>query len=965
MKPFLAELSEQLYKQYKDNLQEVTLVFPNRRAGLFFRKYLSQHIEKPVWAPEILSIDEFVKGLSDLQGADQLTLLFMLFDAYTKANPSQESFDQFYYWGEMLLRDFNDIDKYLVKAGDLFTDLKNQKDIEQLFDYLTAEQIQVIQRFWNTFNEKPSKHQEDFLRIWHVLEKVYNTFRGKLEKEGIGYDGMIFRAVAEKALKEESLYGGGQLIFAGFNALSKAEEVIIASLLRQPNATMYWDMDQYYFDNKDQEAGYFLRKYAQHKIFGETFPKNVPDNFRTIAKEITMIGVPLAVGQAKLLGETLKRDFTQEQQHAPEKTAVVLPDEQMLFPVLHTLPEEFKDINITMGYPLRDTPLNGFLEHVLNLQQNIQESKSGKISFYYVHVLSLLKHPYFSQYNPEYAAALIKKIESTNAIRISTEELGNEGLYGAVFYPIKTASAIFDYLLHILSLINRTIGEDKEERTVTVEKEYIYHFYTQLKRLKEIVAEQQIAFTIQTFLKLFRQIIYNLKLPFSGEPLNGLQVMGVLETRNLDFENIYILSMNEGSFPPGISQSSFIPFNLRKGYGLPTYEQQDAIFAYSFYRLLQRAKKVVLFYNTESGLKTGGEMSRFLYQLQYEAPIKVKEHILSNPIKVPFPVPVVIPKDERVLAALDAYIIKEGEDLEKGLTPSAFNTYLDCRLKFYFRYVAKLYEADSIQEEIDAPTFGNLFHNMMESFYKSICSKHNNLITEKDLEAPRLLEESLEVAFKEHYHWDKAEAFQLEGRDIIVKEIILKMGRQIIENDKSYAPFYVLSIESKEDIHRMKVAIDTPMGKKIVGLQGIIDRVDLKEGVVRVIDYKTGKDNKRFENISSLFDRNNLKKNKAAMQTLMYSMLYEEGGTSGNYAVMPGLYNARELFNPGFDIRLMMKVEGTNKYDPVIDARSLHTALKSEMAKLLEEIYDPAVPFDQTNNLRTCEYCPYAGVCHR
>lgn len=964
MKPFLAELSEQLYQQHKGNLQELTLVFPNRRAGLFFRKYLSQHIEKPVWAPEILSIDEFVKRLSNLQSADQLTLLFLLYDVYKKSGATQESFDQFYYWGEMLLRDFNDIDKYLVKAGDLFTDLKNQKDIEQLFDYLTGEQVEVIRRFWSSFNDKPSKHQEDFLKVWHVLEKVYVAFRERLEQEGLGYDGMIFREVAKKAQKEALVYSGRQLIFAGFNALTKAEEIIVASMIRNANAQMYWDLDAYYFGNKHQEAGYFLRKYAKHKVFGQTFPKAVSSNFLGIPKEITMVGVPLAVGQTKLLGEILKEDFDQPQQHVPEKTAIVLPDEQMLFPVLHALPEVFEDINITMGYPLRDTPLNGFLEHILNLQQNVQESASGKVSFYYVHVLSLLKHPYFSQYNSKHADDLIKKIERTNAIRIYKEEFGEDALYKAVFCPIKSAEAIFDYLLHILTLINLQIGGGEGMRMVTVEKEYIFHFYTQLKRLKEIVAEQQITFTMQTFLKLFRQVIYNLKLPFSGEPLNGLQVMGVLETRNLDFDNVYILSMNEGNFPPGISQSSFVPFNLRKGYGLPTYEQQDAIYAYSFYRLLQRAKKVVLFYNTESGLQTGGEMSRFLYQLQYEAPVKVKEHILSNPIKVPFPVPVVIPKDERILVVLEEYCLNGTGELKKALTPSAFNTYLDCRVKFYFRYVAKLYEPESIQEEIDAPTFGNLFHDMMEGFYTSLLEKEA-LITAKALEVPHLLEEALEKAFRKHYHLDNAEGLELEGRDIIVREIILKMGKQIVENDKDYAPFYVLGVESEGDAYRINLVIDTALGKKTVAVKGIIDRIDLKDGVVRVIDYKTGKDDKRFESIPSLFDRNNLKRNKAAMQTLIYSLIYAESGLSGDYIITPGLYNARELFNPGFDIHLSIRDEVTKKHEPVIDARNLHAPLKEEMAKMLEEIFDPSIPFDQTNNLRICEYCPYKGICHR
>ena len=963
MKPFLAELSEQLYQQYKDNLQEVTLVFPNRRAGIFFRKYLSQHIEKPVWAPQILSIDDFVKSMSGLQGADQLTLLFILYDAYTKASPKQETFDQFYYWGEMLLGDFDDIDKYMVRAADLFVDLKNQKDIEEHFHYLTEDQVRIIRKFWSSFSDKPSRHQEDFLKIWNILERVYGQFRAQLAEERIGYDGMIFREVAERIVKDDFVYEGRQVVFAGFNALTKAEEVIIAAMLEKAGAAMYWDMDRYYFHDDDQEAGHFLRRYARHKVFGKTFPANVPDNFLREDKQIEMVGVPLAVGQAKLLGEILHNG----EKGLPERTAIVLPDEQMLFPVLHALPEAFEDINITMGYPLKDTSLNGFLEHILDLQQHVQASKSGNVTFYHVQVVSLLKHPYFLYFNPERANAIIKDIESANITRVPLEGFPNEGLYGKVFQQVKEAEEVFDYLLEILGLLHLTMKNGEEsDKAVSMEQEYIYHFYTQLKRLREIAAEREVVLTMPTFLKLFRQIVHGLKLPFSGEPLNGLQVMGVLETRNLDFDNVYILSMNEGNFPPGISQSSFIPFNLRKGYGLPTYEHQDAIYAYSFYRLLQRAKKVVLFYNTESGIKTGGEMSRFLYQLQYEAPIQIQERVLSNPIKVPAPKPITIAKDERILNALAAYCVGSAGQNRK-LTPSAFNTYLDCRLKFYFRYVVRMFESDSMQEEIDAPTFGNLFHAMMEKFYKSICErKGHKRIEPEDLDDDLLLSASLDAAFGEHYHWQGPEDVQFEGRNLIVRDIILKMGKRILKNDQAYAPFEILRIEDSKDPFGIEVPISTGLGEKRVRIKGIIDRVDLKNGVVRVLDYKTGKDDKRFDNVPALFDRNNKKRNKAAMQTLMYSLLYAENEADHGHVVTPGLYNVRELFSAGFDVHLMQRDEVIKRSaTPLIDARGLLPEVKSEMRKLLEEVFDPEVSFDQTDNLRICGYCPYAGICHR
>ena len=967
MKPFLVHLSEQLFEKYGHDFHNVTIVFPNRRAGLFFRKHLSKYLLKPVWAPQILNIDEFVKGLSNIKSADHLTLLFLLFDAYKKVSPVKDSFDQFYYWGEMLLRDFNEIDKYLINADDLFRDLKDQKDLESHFEYLTKEQIEVIKQFWSSFDAKPSKHQDDFLQVWHILAKVYTTFKESLMENEVGYDGMIFREVAEQAQKTNIIGPERQIVFAGFNALTKAEEIIIGSILKNAGASMYWDLDQYYFNNPNQEAGIYFRKYAKNKNFAATFPAIVPADFLSVPKKIEMVGVPLAVGQAKLLGQMLLKQTNLDAGEAPEKTAIVLPDEQMLFPVLHSLPPEFTDINITMGYPLRDTPLYGFIEHLLNLQQNIKENKAGKIAFYYKYVLSLLNHPYVNRYNPQKASELIAIIKRNNKIAVEITELSDNAFYKKIFQKLNSANEIFDYLLDILMVINRRLEEEsKEGSAVVMEKEYVFHFYTQLKRLKEIILQQEIDLTIQTFLKLFRQIIFSLKLPFSGEPLNGLQIMGVLETRNLDFDNVYLLSMNEGQFPLSSSQSSFIPFNLRKGYGLPTYEQQDAIYAYNFYRLIQRAKKVFLFYNTESGIQTGGEMSRFLYQLRYEAPVEIEEHILSNPIKVPFPVPIVIQKDNKVLDGLSIYLADASGNSIKSLTPSAFNTYLDCSLKFYFRYVVRMYESDTIDEEIDAAVFGNLLHHAMENFYNLILTKNGHKIIEKeDLDNAVFIEQAVLESFATHFDWQNIEDHQFDGRNLIVKEIVLKMVKEIVRNDMTYTPFEILGLEDDKAGYKSNVPINTESGEKRVIIKGIIDRVDLKDKVVRVIDYKTGKDNKIFESIPGLFDRNNPKRNKAAMQTLIYSLLYAESESFSDHVITPGLYNARELFGKNFSINLMIKEEGSRIAEPVRDAKPFLPALKSEMSKLLEEIYNPSMPFEQTNNLRICGYCPYAGICHR
>ncbi len=966
MKPFLGQLAEKLFDKYGYNFQEVTIVFPNRRAGLFFRNYLSAHLTKPLWAPQILNIDEFIKGTSEIQAADNLTLLFQLFHAYKAVNPVEESFDQFYHWGEMLLKDFDEIDKYLINAEDLFKNLKNQRALESQFDYLTKEQLEVIQQFWASFQGKNSRHQEGFIQVWDILAKVYATFKENLLRQNIGYDGMIFRMVAEN-IQTVPPAENRKIVFAGFNALSRTEEIIIAATMEHANAEMYWDLDQYYYNSVDQEAGHFLRRYSKHKIFGKSFPKEIPDDFQSLPKTVEIIGVPLAVGQAKLLGQMLTNHMKINAGEPPEKTAIVLPDEQMLFPVLHSLPADFQDINITMGYPLRDTPLFGFIEHLLNLQQNIIENKAGKITFYHKFVVSLLKHPFVFRYDPKKASYILDTINKNNKIHVDIDELNTNLFYATIFQKLESAEEVFDYLLEILSKINHFLTEENQEGgEVVMEREFVFHFYTQLKRLKEVILQQQVAFTIPTFLKLFRQIIYSLKLPFSGEPLNGLQVMGVLETRNLDFDDVYMLSMNEGQFPPSSSQSSFIPYNLRKGYGLPTFEQQESIYAYNFYRLIQRARRVHLFYNTESSIQTGGEMSRFLNQLRFEAPFSIDEHILSNPIKVPFPISIVISKDDKVLDALSVYLEDINGQAAKALTPSAFNTYLDCTLKFYFRYVVRMYESETVGEEIDAATFGNLLHHTMEAFYKLII--HNNghsRVKPEDFDNQVLIEEAVLRAFSKHFNWEKKEDIQFDGRNIIVKEVILKMVREIVRNDKEYAPFEIIALEDEKAGYKVAVPINTSKGVRKVAIRGIIDRVDLKNNVVRVIDYKTGKDNKGFESVAGLFDRENPKRNKAAMQTLIYSLLFAESAEHSGSIITPGLYNARELFGKDFDIRLRIKEEGSKGLMPVDDAQPFFAPLKEQMGSLLEEIYDPRLPFAQTQNLRICSYCPYVGICHR
>ncbi len=977
MTPFLKELAEHLLKKYPEQLDQVTVVFPNIRAGLFFKKYLSELIDRPIWSPHILSLEDFIKSHSSLQLLDKLSLVFRLYEVYKKHNPKEEGFDRFMYWGDLLLKDFDDIDKYAINAKVLFTDLARQKELDSTFDYLSEEQKNSILEFWKSFEGDPSLQQKSFRQVWNTLYTIYEEFKLILKKEGLAYQGMLYAEVTEQLQAEQLSYGYEKVVFAGFNALNNREEQLITLFIENRDAEVFWDVDAYYVDDEVQEAGLFFRKYRSKKAFSESFPPVLPSHLSngSSKKKIDIIGVPLSVGQSKLLGQQWRERLEGAGLSDMEKTVVVLPDETLLFSVLHSIPEEVDSINVTMGFPLQGTPLYQFFEHLLALQQHIR-TQNNAAHFYHRDVLILLKHPYLRDYNSELASKNIRAIESENKIYLSNDDIfEDEQLYSIIFQEVSKGNAIFDYLIDILLYV--TTGNEQEEDVSQkdrpmdsdiFEQEYAYFFYTQLNRLKDIIGQQKIHLDLNGFIRLFRQVMQSVRLPFTGEPLKGLQVMGVLETRNLDFEQVYVLSMNEDIFPASGKLHSFIPYNLRKAYGLPTYDQQDAIYAYLFYRLLQRAEKITLLYNTESGLNIGGEMSRFLLQLMYSDDFSVRRYLLSNTIELREVKEIIIRKDEAVLHDLNRFVLNDGESA-KRLTPSALNLYLSCRLRFYFRYVARIYEADTVTEEIDPMAFGNLLHKTMELVYERfIGEKGSGHIMKEDIGTlTGMVDTVLVQAFKEHYGIKEYRPFQFEGRNVIAKAIIRKFALKVLEIDREYAPFEILGLELGEK-EGEALTLDFPIenGQRNIGMRGIIDRVDRKGSRVRVLDYKTGKDNKRMGTVASLFDREDDKRNKAAMQTLYYAYLYLENYPAAEGEIMPGVYNSKEMFKESFDMRLEKKVSpNKNSYAPVNDVRPLLDEFKMGLRDLLEEIFDATVPFDQTDDKKSCLTCPYRNICHR
>ncbi len=946
---FLSEVARSVYDTHQPDLNHVTVVFPNRRAGLFFQMYLSKMIDKPVWAPTILTLEEFVLEKSDLQVADPLTLIFELFKAFNTHQTVPETFERFYFWGEMLMKDFEELDKYLVGPDQLFIGIRNQKELDEAFYFLDEKDKKTIQSFWASFLPDASPSQSAFLKTWEILSPVYHTLTKSLKEKGIAYTGLIYREVATQ-IKE--LAKGETVVFAGFNALTKAEELIIKHYVKAHKATVHWDMDAYYFQDEKQEAGSFLRDYAKDPILKKTFPDKTPSYFKQNLKKINVTGVSLEVGQAKAIGELIKNKIV-EKQFNPEQTIVVLPQEHLLFPLLNSLPEEVTKLNVTMGYPLKETPLYSLVESILHLQSTMRYEQNIFQNFYYQPVIEILSHPYIGQSFPEETGKLLETIRKSNKIMIAKEELEEENeLFQMIFQGIKGGTAWCDYLVEILKQLYQNMDE-----VLGLEREYLYQFYQIFHRLKEILAlhEVETGIEVDTFIKLFRQVTRSIKIPFEGEPLEGLQIMGVLETRNLDFEHVIMLSMNEGSLPADAKSGSFIPYNIRKAFAIPTFEQQDAIYSYLFYRLIQRADQLDFYHNTTSEFGLNGEISRYIRQLDHESGFDITEKLLANNASIADPVPITIVKDNKVLRTLSGYL----SDGRGRFSPSALNTYLDCKLKFYYRYIAKLYAPDDVQEEMDAAMFGNILHRAMEFIYDNLTKKRKPRKIVEPTDFFMLyssIDDAIKVAFQDYYHLPSNRKLVLEGRNLVMFEVMQGFMKKVLEQDEKYAPFEIISLEGGS---RQGYKIDFPLadGRK-VGLKGIIDRIDRKEGIVRVLDYKSGKDDRNIGSKEAFFDRESKKRNKAAMQTFYYAMLYINKH-GDDETIKPGIFNMRELFQKDFNESLM------DDELPLNDIRPYMEDFRKNLGVLLEEIYDQNDSFTQTEDTDKCKYCDYNGICRR
>jgi hypothetical protein len=975
MKAFLEEIAEQIYLGHRD-LEMATIIFPNRRAVLYLQKYLGQKINKPVFAPALLTIEDFIAKFTPLQVGDKMELIHLLYETYhqvifSKSPPSlpyeREPFDQFYFWGEMLLRDFDETDKYLIAAGHLFRDLSNQKELDASFDYLTPEQQEFLKNFWSNFQENISVNKQRFLDVWRNLPEVYDLFRTKLLERGVCYEGMQHRLVAESLSSAAIIQAGleGKHIrFTGFNALTAAEEKIIEFFIQNADARMDWDIDQYYVNNEKQEAGKFFRNYQQHRVFGKTFEPDIPANFTKkihAHQKIKIFGAAQPIGQVKLMTELVSKHLPE---YDPEETLIVLPDEKLLTPVLHGIAGSVEKLNVTMGFPLTNTPLSNLVELLADLQLSSKDH-----FFSHRQVLALLGHPYIVAADPVSSNNKRKEILKQNWVHIPSGFLATEiPLHRLVFADLSDASPDRETVAAFLQYARKIVIEIGSLKSITdFDREYVLHFLQLFNKLENVLFspskttvtnQKNRQRSLKSFLRLFRTLVRNQKIPFAGEPLRGLQVMGVLETRNLDFKNVFILSLNEGTFPAITANGSYIPYNIRKAYQLPTQEHQDAIYSYLFYRILQRAENIFLFYNSETDVLGQGEMSRYLQQLIYESGISIESKILHNTIQPTGIKPIVVHKNHAVMEELRK--LNDGNNYFQGISPSALNTYIECRLKFYFRHVAKIKEPAEVEEELDARVLGNFLHEVMERYYRDIQAVKGTALIEasdfKDHESK--IDKLIDAVFIEAYNLDRDRKVSYEGQRLVVREVVKRFADRIIEMDHDYAPFTIEALEQGGITYALP--IDVSPFKAVLG--GKIDRVDRKNDVLRVIDYKTGKDKLSFDTLASLFARDE-NRNKAAFQTLLYALLYKRNfmanGRSVNDKVVPGLINRMNLFDEEFSFGFRLAGEQITDVEPLLPE------FEARLTEVFNELFNPEIPFDQTNDVMNCRNCPYGQLCYR
>ena len=943
---FLYQIAKHYVSEYDGDLKDVCFVFPSRRSSLFFRKYLGLCSSGPLFSPELLTISDLFDRLSTYARADKIELVSILYKHYLELGAAAglicDSFDEFVYKADTLLSDFNDVDQYEVDAGSLFANVRDLESISVDYDYLSETQREAIRNFWkitlDNSAQRPGKTR--FLQIWNILGPLYDAFRKDLASRGVAYEGMITREVAGMAEKhderlDEVLSKYDRVVFVGHNALSVCERKLFDYVRNTGNGDFYWDFNGKLLKDVNNKASKFISDYiSEYPSRYELEDKS--DSY----PEVEVVSVPSAIGQAKKTADYLRG-------MDPDSTAIVLPDESLLMPLLNSVPEEIRKINVTMGYGLSNSAFAALMSSLGPLQLN-KRVRAGETTFYHKDVTAVLSHPFVLNACGEEVKALQTKINLNNLVQVPASLLceGRPELLAAIFQPVNEVAAVYEWQLHIIELLAGRISD--------LEKEFAYGYYKAISHIRDL----HIPYLdrLETYFHFLRQITARLNVPFRGEPLHGLQIMGPLETRALDFENVIILSVNEGTFPAKNQIDSYIPYSLRRGFGLPTPELFDSISAYHFYRSIYRARKVVLMYDSRTFGVHSGEPSRFIMQL--------KHHYTQVPLVEKVCTYTISPAERGVTSVIkDAEVMQQLRDVfvceKHSFSASSLNDYLNCPLRFWYTKVKGIKESEKVDESFESGPFGTAFHGILEKLYdpyrNEVISPETvgRMLGEKE-KLDALIRSELDVAFRYN-------GLPITGKRLVTFEMLRRIVVQTLEYDKSYAPFTYLDGERK-------IFADLDVDGTKVSLMGIIDRLDSKAGDVRIVDYKTGSiklhlvkddDGKIVE---KLFDAE-LGNNRpySSFQMYMYAYLlarYKTGtleagglGSAEAEAVDICVYQLKEMFNSN------LRTFRSN--DAML--RAFEVKLRALIREILSEgefVARPSGPSDHK-----CDYCPVRILC--
>ena len=946
-KTFLEYVAEDIIGKYGTDLSRIAVVFPNKRAALFLNEHLARIAGQPVWSPAYITISDLFRQHTDLKPADPIKLICDIHKSFTKCTGISETLDHFYGWGQLLLADFDDIDKNMADADSIFCNLKDIHELDDI-SYLDDEQKEMLKRFFANFSDDiESELKKRFLSLWSHFGDIYHDYNRRLTEQGIGYEGAIYRKVAS----EETLHlKYDKYLFVGFNLIQKVERVLFSRLMKEGKAKFYWDFDEYYMPTaRAQQSASVPNNTASFAAYLTDFPNELDNTDRDIyanmrrPKRIRFISSPTENAQARFASNWLLEN---DRYKAGRKTAVVMCDESILLPIMHSLPPEADKVNITSGFPLAMTPVASLVMLLFDLCTLGLRKKGTAFNPHYLK--KLMAHPYARHLQEVH----LKGVHSKGVHLSQVHQEGSAAL-----------------LQHIATLVKQ-VGIATKQEGDALTQESVFRMFTILNRLAALADSSDLLVDNTTLRRLVSQLVGAASIPFHGEPVIGVQIMGVLETRNIDFDNVLLLSCNEGNMPKGVNDSSFIPYSIRKAHGLTTIDNKVAIYSYYFHRLLQRAGDITIAYNNSTDNGHTGEMSRFMLQLLVESGQKIDHYSLTAKNQPTPLMPKAIEKDETALSKL--------EEMSR-LSPSAINTYIRCKLAFYYQYIAHIKEPDSDPETIDNRMFGNIFHRAAYLIYKDI-TDHSPVIEKAHIQAylsnRKLLASVVDRAFEEE------ECKTNNGLQIINREVIIEYITKLLKIDQQLCPFSILAMEEEAKVYT-QLSFTIPSGGALKGgalvssaptkqynltIGGIIDRLDAVTDKqtgkrrIRVVDYKTGnKPSSAIKSIEEVFDPKNIasKHSNYFLQAILYSLIVSRSKewNAANDAVSPAL--------------LFIKQAPANDYDPTLcidkhpisDVTVYEEEFLTKLKETVADMYSPDAAFTPTDDRKKCELCPYRMLC--